>query len=190
MYTYLDKTIIKNIKHKYTLPIYELIEDYKNIWQTPYIRLDTLKELTWTDTKYKEFKTYSHHILKPWIKETNQNIQTHHVKPQYKREQRRVVAVKLLIDKNHTASTDNRLKDNNQKIKTTKKLKQANPLISFYKLEYEEQKMLLDDFIAKKIINTIFQSIYEKEGLDSLAIRGLFVRFLNFNFVGNTDKIF
>jgi hypothetical protein len=39
--------------------------------------------------------------------------------------------------------------------------------------------LLLDKFKEQKINNTIFQSIYEKEGLDSLAARGLFVKFLN-----------
>jgi hypothetical protein len=39
--------------------------------------------------------------------------------------------------------------------------------------------LLLDKFKKEKINGTIFQNIYDKEGLDSLAVRGLFVKFLS-----------
>lgn len=95
IYAKLKLSIMKLFSSKYSLCLYEIFVDYKNIWQTPIIPLDDFRKLMGIEeNQYKEFKRLSARVITPAIKELN-TIWGYKVKVEYRKESRRVNALKF-----------------------------------------------------------------------------------------------
>ena len=75
MYAKIDLLIIKGLKSKYAIVIYELCKDYQEIGETPKIEIENFKKILGISEKkaYKSFVNLRIRTLDPAIKELNSN---------------------------------------------------------------------------------------------------------------------
>lgn len=155
IYAKLKLSIMKLFSSKYSLCLYEIFVDYKNIWQTPVISLDDFRRLMWIEkNQYKEFKRLSIRIIKPAIKELN-SIWWYEVKVVYKKESRKVIALKFFFSE----------------IKNKKEILKQEKIIENTPL----QKRLIQDFWltlrqAQSVIKT-YPIPYIKESLEIIRLK-------------------
>jgi plasmid replication initiation protein len=75
MYAKIDLIVIKGLKSKYAIVIYELCKDYQEIGETPKIEIENFKKILGISEKkaYKSFVNLRIRTLDPAIKELNSN---------------------------------------------------------------------------------------------------------------------
>lgn len=71
MYAKLNPEYINAFRSKYALALYELFADYKEVYQTPLMRLDDFKKIMGVEDKYPEFKALSKRVITPALNEVN-----------------------------------------------------------------------------------------------------------------------
>ena len=101
MYARISLSMQSKFKSKYALALWELCVDYldesKNYGETPWISLVNFRKLMGlVDDEYQEFKRLSQRIIREPLKEINK-ITDFKVDVDYKRQKRRVVAVKFKV---------------------------------------------------------------------------------------------
>lgn len=112
MYARISFSLQNRFSSKYALALYELCVDYydvkRNEGETPYITIEQFRELMGIEPdEYLEFKRLSKRVIYDPIEEIT-NYSDFIIEPIFKREKRRVVAIKLLIrNKESVIVTDN-----------------------------------------------------------------------------------
>ena len=103
IYAKINLRLQNKFKSKYALILWEVCFDYfdesRNEGETPFIPLDTFRELMGIDSKeYQEFKRLNRYVIKAPIKEINEEAVGFLIEVEYKRGYRRkVVSVKFRI---------------------------------------------------------------------------------------------
>jgi plasmid replication initiation protein len=74
IFALLDMNIIKGLSSKYSIVLYELIEDYKNV-TIPYMEIDTFRKLMGVENKYKDFSTLKRRVIIPAVTEVSEKTE-------------------------------------------------------------------------------------------------------------------
>jgi hypothetical protein len=72
LFAQINLAIKKNLKHKYSLILYDLIKDYENV-EIPEITMEQFKELFGVKRKYKSFSDLKKRVIIPAVTEINNN---------------------------------------------------------------------------------------------------------------------
>ena len=164
LYGKLNMLIQAKFKSNYGLALYENCVRYQNINQTPWIELDTFRKLMGVnDDKYPIFRDLKRRVVDKAISEVNEysNIE---LEAQFKREQRKVVAIKFLISK---------------KMLSLAQQEQTQPLLLHrlqrdYGLQNQQAEALLhqysDEYILEKIHLIENSHSYREGKIQNLAI--------------------
>ena len=72
LFAKIDLIIIRGLKSKYSIILYELLKDYENV-EIPEMDLDKFREIFGVKNKYKIFQDLKKRVLDPAIKELNSN---------------------------------------------------------------------------------------------------------------------
>ncbi len=97
IYTKISLLMSKNFNSKHSLALYLFCLDYVNLSETPLIPIEKFKKLLgFQEDEYIEFKILNRNIVKPAIKEINE-ISDLILKVEYKRQQKRFIALKFYI---------------------------------------------------------------------------------------------
>ncbi|MFW6351830.1 MAG: RepB family plasmid replication initiator protein [Bacteroidota bacterium] len=104
MYAKISLSLQNQFKSKHSLALYELFVDYFNIkiayGETPQIGIEEFRKLLGlNEEEYKEFRDLNKFVIKKALKEINK-ISDLAVEVEYKKEGRRVVALKFRVKKN------------------------------------------------------------------------------------------
>ncbi|MGH8156546.1 MAG: replication initiation protein [Rhodanobacter sp.] len=93
----IDMSVVRKFSTGAGIAMYENLEPYRGVGQTPFFKLAMLRELLGASGEsYDEFKALNRSVIKPAIDEVNKHSRFH-VEAELKRERRQVVAVKLHI---------------------------------------------------------------------------------------------
>lgn len=129
-YTKLDLVILKNLKSKYSIILYELILDYANA-EIPLMTIEKFRELFEIENKYKNINDVRKFILDPSIKEINDNPQLQYeVNYELFKEGRRYTHIKFHILNKNTLKKD---KSDNQVIDLKDNKKKENHTIKQFR---------------------------------------------------------
>ncbi len=168
MYAKISLSIQNKFNSKHSLALYELFLDYfdikRNYGETKIIRVDEFRKLLGlNENEYKEFKDLNKYVIKKSVSEINK-ISEIFITVEYKKESRKVVALKFSIKKN----VNNNIKLEVLEIK--RKEQKSLPLEEF---EIDNQKLLqilINEFgISKNKAIDILKSMdefYIQENLD------------------------
>jgi len=98
MFALLSTKVMNSLKKQYSLVLYELAFDYKNIHETPWLELDIFKELMGIDKtpRYEQFKFINSEIIKPAMEEVNKKT-NFRITVEFQRSSRSVSAVKFHV---------------------------------------------------------------------------------------------
>ena len=104
IYARINLSLQNTFKSKHSLALYELFVDYyriKDVYgETPYIEIEIFRKLVGLTTEeYKKFAVLNRDVIKKSINEINKQTDFS-ITALYKRQTRRVVAIKFLIEKN------------------------------------------------------------------------------------------
>ncbi len=72
LFAQINLIVKKNLKHKYSLIIYDLIKDYENV-EIPTINIEEFRKILGVENKYKNFQDLKKRVINPVIKEINCN---------------------------------------------------------------------------------------------------------------------
>ena len=153
--------------------LYEIAIDYMKIKVTPYIPLDIFKKLMWVEkNKYTEFKRLKQRVIIPAIKELN-TIVWFTIWLGYKKEWRKIVAIKFLLHEVKLEPTVNsvnpntqdkllaKIQDNHMLQKTLiddlwLTLRQANQIIKNYPIPYIKESIQI---VKQKRITWVIKNL-------------------------------
>lgn len=99
LYAKIDMQIIKGLKSKYTIALYELCQDYINVRKLPYMSIKTFRELMGIkETLYKDFSNLKKRVINVCEKEINESETIPFtIKYELKKEGTRVVGIYIYI---------------------------------------------------------------------------------------------
>ena len=164
IYAKLDMSLMKLFQSKYSLCLYELFVDYKNIRQTPVINIKDLRLLLWVWDKYEEFKRLNAKVIAPALAEIN-DIIWFKITATFKRDLKRVVWVKFnflqipIYDnkkKKQTITEKNMHLQRRLIGKFWLTLRQANSTLEKYPIPYVMESLTL---VEKKRLDRIIKNI-------------------------------
>jgi len=173
IYSKLNLNLIKLFSSKYSLCLYEIAIDYMKIKVTPFIPLDIFKKLMWVEkNKYSEFKRLKQRVIEPSIKELN-TIAWFTIWLEYKKEWRKIVAIKFLLHEVKLEPTVNsinpdtqdrllaKIQDNHILQKTLiddlwLTLRQANQIIKNYPIPYIKESIQI---VKQKRITWVIKNL-------------------------------
>ena len=72
IYTYLDLVIIKDLRSKYAIALYELLKDYRDIKEFK-IEIDKFRKLMGAEKSYKMFNNFREKVIDKAVKEINKS---------------------------------------------------------------------------------------------------------------------
>ncbi len=72
LFAQINLIVKKNLKHKYSLIIYDLIKDYENV-EIPTINIEEFRKILGVENKYKNFQDLKKRVINPVINEINSN---------------------------------------------------------------------------------------------------------------------
>ncbi|WP_350357371.1 replication initiation protein [Paraburkholderia fungorum] len=100
IYTLININVQRQFSGGYALALYENCLRFKRTGSTGWISVETWRRLLGADASmYDEFKHFSAEVIKKAVKEINQ-VSNIIVSPEYKREARRVVQIRFLVEDN------------------------------------------------------------------------------------------
>jgi hypothetical protein len=100
IYTLININVQKQFGGSYALALYENCLRFKRVGSTGWIPVETWRRLLGADAgMYDEFKHFSSEVIKKAVKEINQ-VSNIIVTPEYRREARRVVEIRFLVEEN------------------------------------------------------------------------------------------
>lgn len=115
IYTLININVQRQFSGGYALALYENCLRFKRTGSTGWISVETWRRLLGADASmYDEFKHFSSEVIKKAVKEINQ-VSNIIVTPEYKREARRVVQIRFLVDDNPQRSMLDNNEDEDQK---------------------------------------------------------------------------
>ncbi len=208
IYAKLELSVMKLFTSKYSLALYELFIDYAKIWQTPIISLSDFKKLMGIEEfQYTEFKRLSLRVIKPALKEVNELI-SFVVSVEYKRENRKVVALKFyfkeIIKTKQDIQNDKVLKNYALRDKLINEfwlwLRQAQNIIKIYPTPYIKESLeIIKHKIFQKVVKnipaytiTVLKNDYipvsnkQEQPLLSNSKKDTWWKFSNWNWLENT----
>ena len=100
IYAKINLLIQSHFSSKFSLFLYELFVDYKGVRQTPWMELEKFRDyIGLEEGQYLQFKDLNKWAIKPALEEINTKSDVL-VKPEYKREKRKVTSLKFHIQDN------------------------------------------------------------------------------------------
>jgi plasmid replication initiation protein len=72
IYAKIDLVVIKGLKSKYSIILYELLKDYENV-EIPEMTIEQFRDLFGVKNKYKLFQNLKQRVIEPAINEINEN---------------------------------------------------------------------------------------------------------------------
>ncbi|MEX3815746.1 replication initiation protein [Paraburkholderia sp. BR13439] len=115
IYTLININVQRQFSGGYALALYENCLRFKRTGSTGWISVETWRRLLGADASmYDEFKHFSAEVIKKAVKEINQ-VSNIIVSPEYKREARRVVQIRFLVEDNPQKSMYDNQEDEEQK---------------------------------------------------------------------------
>ncbi|MEX3969897.1 replication initiation protein [Paraburkholderia caribensis] len=115
IYTLININVQRQFSGGYALALYENCLRFKRTGSTGWISVETWRRLLGADASmYDEFKHFSAEVIKKAVKEINQ-VSNIIVTPEYKREARRVVQIRFLVEDNPQKSMYDNGEDEEQK---------------------------------------------------------------------------
>ncbi|AUT75422.1 replication initiation protein [Paraburkholderia hospita] len=115
IYTLININVQRQFSGGYALALYENCLRFKRTGSTGWISVETWRRLLGADASmYDEFKHFSAEVIKKAVKEINQ-VSNIIVTPEYKREARRVVQIRFLVEDNPQKSMYDNEEDEEQK---------------------------------------------------------------------------
>jgi hypothetical protein len=115
IYTLININVQRQFSGGYALALYENCLRFKRTGSTGWIPVETWRRLLGADASmYDEFKHFSSEVIKKAVKEINQ-VSNIIVTPEYKREARRVVQIRFLVQDNPQRSMLDNDEDEGQK---------------------------------------------------------------------------
>jgi hypothetical protein len=115
IYTLININVQRQFSGGYALALYENCLRFKRTASTGWISVETWRRLLGADASmYDEFKHFSAEVIKKAVKEINQ-VSNIVVTPEYKREARRVVQIRFLVEDNPQKSMYDNEEDEEQK---------------------------------------------------------------------------
>ncbi|MFM0077004.1 replication initiation protein [Paraburkholderia sediminicola] len=116
IYTLININVQRQFSGGYALALYENCLRFKRTGSTGWISVDTWRRLLGADASmYDEFKHFSSEVIKKAVQEINQ-VSNIIVTPEYKREARRVVQIRFLVEDNAQRSVYDGTEDEDQRI--------------------------------------------------------------------------
>lgn len=97
--------VLRRFGSGHALALYENCLRYNLIAQTPWFSLDVFRDLLGVgdNSSYDDFKVLNRAVIKPSVQEVN-SVSDIHLELELRREKRKVVGIKFLINGNHQAS--------------------------------------------------------------------------------------
>ncbi|WP_345817750.1 replication initiation protein (plasmid) [Paraburkholderia sp. PREW-6R] len=115
IYTLININVQRQFSGGYALALYENCLRFKRTGSTGWIAVETWRRLLGADASmYDEFKHFSSEVIKKAVREIN-HVSNIIVTPEYKREGRRVVQIRFLVDDNPQRSMLDNDEDEDQK---------------------------------------------------------------------------
>jgi Initiator Replication protein len=115
IYTLININVQRQFSGSYALALYENCLRFKRTGSTGWISVETWRRLLGADASmYDEFKHFSGEVIKKAVKEVNQ-VSNIVISPEYKREGRRVVQIRFLVEENPQQSMYDNEEDQEQK---------------------------------------------------------------------------
>lgn len=115
IYTLININVQRQFSGGYALALYENCLRFKRTGSTGWISVETWRRLLGADASmYDEFKHFSGEVIKKAVKEINQ-VSNIVITPEYKREARRVVQIRFLVEDNPQKSMYSNEEDEEQK---------------------------------------------------------------------------
>lgn len=116
IYTLININVQRQFSGGYALALYENCLRFKRTGSTGWISVETWRRLLGADASmYDEFKHFSSEVIKKAVQEINQ-VSNIIVTPEYKREARRVVQIRFLVEDNPQRSMYDGTEDEDQRI--------------------------------------------------------------------------
>lgn len=107
----IDMSVVRKFSTGAGIALYENLEPYRVVGQTPFFQLPMLRELLGASSEsYDEFKALNRSVIKPAIEEVNKHSRFN-VEAELQRERRQVVAVKLHFCRKDRLETENQEAD-------------------------------------------------------------------------------
>jgi hypothetical protein len=115
IYTLININVQRQFSGGYALALYENCLRFKRTGSTGWISVETWRRLLGADASmYDEFKHFSGEVIKKAVQEINQ-VSNIIVTPEYKREARRVVQIRFLVEDNPQRSVYDGSEDEDQR---------------------------------------------------------------------------
>jgi hypothetical protein len=129
IYTLININVQRQFSGGYALALYENCLRFKRTGSTGWISVETWRRLLGADASmYDEFKHFSAEVIKKAVKEINQ-VSNIIVTPEYKREARRVVQIRFLVEDNPQKSMyDNQEDEEHKSIRESETFKRLTLL--------------------------------------------------------------
>ncbi len=98
IYTTINLHLQKKVSGAYALALYENCVRFRSVGSTGFISVEKWRRLLGADAStYDEFKHFNDQVIKKSVADVNRNMDIH-LTPEYRRENRRVVEIKFLIE--------------------------------------------------------------------------------------------
>ncbi|MCA9507903.1 MAG: replication initiation protein [Myxococcales bacterium] len=96
-YSRINLSMVRKFDCKYSLFLYELCCDYKNIGQTPHLKLGTFRQYMGVqDECYQDFSLLNYYVIKKAIEEVNEKSDLF-VNPVYQTDGRKITEIKFEV---------------------------------------------------------------------------------------------
>jgi hypothetical protein len=120
VYALIDVNVQKKFKKGYALSLYENCLRFKGVGRTRFVPLQVWRKLLGAEAStYDEFKRFASMVIKPAVEEVNR-VSNILVEPEYRKEGRKVVDMRFLIEPNPQGSLyDTVLPDAREEIRRT-----------------------------------------------------------------------
>jgi hypothetical protein len=104
IYARINLSIQRQFSSGYALALYENCARYRNVGSTGWIEMDVYRELMGVPNgKHADFKRFSSRVIRDPVKQVNKTSDIL-IEPTYKREKRKVTAIKFLVKENSQLS--------------------------------------------------------------------------------------
>ncbi|MGF6870680.1 replication initiation protein [Paraburkholderia sp. MM5477-R1] len=165
IYTLININVQRQFSGGYALALYENCLRFKRTGSTGWISVETWRRLLGADASmYDEFKHFSAEVIKKAVKEINQ-VSNIIVSPEYKREARRVVQIRFLVEDNPQKSMYDTNEDDEHKA-----IRQSEAFKRLTRLGVGDR--LAISWIQQEPDRALQTAIYVEEKAKSRQIRG------------------
>jgi len=179
-YTRFYLEVQRRLRSYHALALYEVCKRFEKVRSTGWIDVLAWRKLLGVEKKihYRDFKNFSREVIKRAVKEINLHSDIL-ITPEYKRENRRVVKIRFLIEKNPQFTLFEQLKPKEEDINSedAELNRQYEEAISG--LTSEHRTLLEEIFEHDVVAPTItLRRQFEKSGYESFSVQIAFQQFV------------